>query len=144
MICSGSHSWEVTTRTKCWALGANPLQPMDLTQSKFQTAFLTRQWADTWAGRSIPSMESGPRPLLSPGLLRQLWGDYLTFLLSRQDPAIIYWLLYSPSSPVFSSTTPPPLFPAFSPPLFLVKLNDQDEDLVCGPAGPEIGTFVDS
>lgn len=130
---------EVTTRTKCWVLGANPRQPIDLTQSKFQLAFLTRQWADTWAERRIHSMEIGHRPLLSPGLLRQLWGDYLTFLLSHQDPAIICCLLSSPSFPRHHLCSH-----LFSPPLFLVKLTDQDEDSVCGSEGPEITSFVDS
>lgn len=139
MICSGSHSWEVTTRTKCWALGANPLQPIDLTQSKFQTAFLTRQWADTWAEPAEHSQYGKRTPPTPVSRSAEAAVGRLSDI-----PAIIYWLLSSPSSPVFSSTTPPPLFPAFSPPLFLVKLNDQDEDLVRGPAGPEIGTFVDS
>lgn len=91
--------------------------------------FLTQQLAATWAEQRIHSMETRHRPLLSPGLMRQLRGDYFTFRLyyiKMQQSSTGHCL--SLPSPGLSTTSHHLHSQLSSPPLFLVRLTDQDEE----------------
>lgn len=73
VICPGSHSWEVTTRTRCRPLNANPSQHMGLTQSQFRMAcqpwLLTyfRIWATAKNTHSVETRYH-PVPFFRPNL----------------------------------------------------------------------------
>lgn len=135
MICLGSHSWEVTTRTKCWAPDANPLQPIGLTQSKFQTAFLTQQLADTWGEPRTHCMENGPCPLLSPCLMRQLWETiqlYTLFTLRSSNCLLVIVFLFPSCLHHYGPTASVPHFP----PLRYCQLSWETKMKTwCGPEG---------
>ena len=122
----------MTTKTKCWALGANPLQPIGLTQPQFQTAFLTQQLADTWAEQKTHHMEKRHCPLRSPGLMRQLWGANSTLRLYTWRSSNYLLVIVFPSLPLLSSSpwSPHLCSQLPSPPLFSVKLINQNEELV--------------